>query len=113
MYYLYGIGAFNEVAGGDVESVWIPCLRRGRRFRRQLLFACIIERCLRWSEFWLSAGNSDRGVGLGVPALLLGLALSSRCGELYRFADNRSGDWPGDWLHHIIRRVSSPLIRAV
>ncbi len=100
MYYLYGIGAFNEVA-------FVAMLKAGMdtgvygavaAFGASFLFARIIEGSL--VGILDIGGAIQTGVGLGVPALLLGGWLCLSGGELYRLADNRSGDWPGDWLHH-------------
>lgn len=46
-----------------------------------------------WGAAALMIKNRNVGVTAGGWLCLPG-------GELYRFADNRSGDWPGDWLHH-------------
>lgn len=78
MYYLYGIGAFNEVA-------FVSMLRAGMEtgvygavaaFGASFLFARIIEGSL--VGILDIGGAIQTGVGLGVPALLLGAALSSR-----------------------------------
>ncbi len=53
-------------------------------------------------------GNSDRR-GLRVPALLLGAGFG---GELYRFADNRSGDWRGGGYIIILARKFTIQSRA-
>ncbi len=72
MYYLYGIGAFNEVA-------FVSMLRSGMdtgvygavaAFGASFLFARIIEGSL--VGILDIGGAIQTGVGLGVPALLLG-----------------------------------------
>ena len=78
MYYLYGIGAFNEVA-------FVSMLRAGMdtgvygavaAFGASFLFARIIEGSL--VGITDIGGAIQTGVGLGVPALLLGPASCSR-----------------------------------
>lgn len=98
MYYLYGIGAFNEVAFvAMLKAGWIPASTA----RSPLSAPAFI--CPHYRRF---AGRNSgyrraiqTGVGLGFRRYCWGwLCLPG--GELYRFADNRSGDWHGDWLHH-------------
>ncbi|VEA43060.1 membrane protein [Salmonella enterica subsp. enterica] len=100
MYYLYGIGAFNEVA-------FVAMLKAGMdtgvygavaAFGASFLFARIIEGSL--VGILDIGGAIQTGVGLGGSGVTAGGWLCLPGGELYRFADNRSGDWPGDWLHH-------------
>ncbi|WP_430963360.1 DUF4310 family protein [Salmonella enterica] len=99
MYYLYGIGAFNEVA-------FVAMLKAGMdtgvygavaAFGASFLFARIIEGSLVGILDIGGAIQTGVGLGFGVTA---GGWLCLPGGELYRFADNRSGDWSGDWLHH-------------
>ena len=75
MYYLYGIGAFNEVA-------FVSMLRSGMEtgvygavaaFGASFLFARIIEGSL--VGILDIGGAIQTGVGLGVPALLLGAGI--------------------------------------
>ncbi len=75
MYYLYGIGAFNEVA-------FVAMLRAGidtgvygavAAFGASFLFARIIEGSL--VGILDIGGAIQTGVGLGVPALLLGAGI--------------------------------------
>ncbi|MGD8107729.1 DUF4310 family protein [Pantoea sp. FN0302] len=75
MYYLYGIGAFNEVA-------FVSMLRAGMEtgaygavaaFGASFLFARIIEGSL--VGILDIGGAIQTGVGLGVPALLLGAGI--------------------------------------
>uniref|UniRef100_UPI0028A0454E DUF4310 family protein n=1 Tax=Mixta calida TaxID=665913 RepID=UPI0028A0454E len=75
MYYLYGIGAFNEVA-------FVSMLRSGMEtgvygavaaFGASFLFARIIEGSL--VGILDIGGAIHTGVGLGVPALLLGAGI--------------------------------------
>ena len=75
MYYLYGIGAFNEVA-------FVSMLRAGMdtgvygavaAFGASFLFARIIEGSL--VGILDIGGAIQTGVGLGVPALLLGAGI--------------------------------------
>ncbi len=75
MYYLYGIGAFNEVA-------FVSMLRAGMdtgvygavaAFGASFLFARIIEGSL--VGILDIGGAIQTGIGLGVPALLLGAGI--------------------------------------
>jgi uncharacterized protein (TIGR03579 family) len=99
MYYLYGIGAFNEVAFVAMLKSGIDTGAYGAvaAFGASFLFARIIEGSL--------VGILDIG-----GAIQTGVASAfRRCcwggdyvpgDQLYRFAGDRPGDWPGDWLHH-------------
>ncbi|CAJ1831581.1 hypothetical protein LMCDFJHI_02174 [Aeromonas salmonicida] len=69
MYYLYGVGAFNEVA-------FVAMLKAGMdtgAFGASFLFARIIEGSL--AGILDIGGAIQTGVGLGVPALLLGAGI--------------------------------------
>ncbi|MDU7373994.1 MAG: DUF4310 family protein [Klebsiella michiganensis] len=72
MYYLYGIGAFNEVAFVAMLKAGIDTGAYGAvaAFGASFLFARIIEGSL--VGILDIGGAIQTGVGLGVPALLLG-----------------------------------------
>ncbi len=75
MYYLYGIGAFNEVAFVAMLKSGIDTGVYGAvaAFGASFLFARIIEGSL--VGILDIGGAIQTGIGLGVPALLLGLAV--------------------------------------
>ncbi|VTM72983.1 Uncharacterised protein [Raoultella planticola] len=72
MYYLYGIGAFNEVAFVAMLKAGIDTGAYGAvaAFGASFLFARIIEGSL--VGILDIGGAIQTGIGLGVPALLLG-----------------------------------------
>lgn len=63
MYYLYGIGAFNEVAFVAMLKAGMDTGSYGAvaAFGASFLFARIIE--VRWWGFWISAGRFRPGLG--------------------------------------------------
>lgn len=75
MYYLYGIGAFNEVAFVAMLKAGIDTGAYGAvaAFGASFLFARIIEGSL--VGILDIGGAIQTGVGLGVPALLLGAGI--------------------------------------
>lgn len=75
MYYLYGIGAFNEVAFVAMLKAGIDTGSYGAvaAFGASFLFARIIEGSL--VGILDIGGAIQTGVGLGVPALLLGAGI--------------------------------------
>lgn len=75
MYYLYGIGAFNEVAFVAMLKAGIDTGVYGAvaAFGASFLFARIIEGSL--VGILDIGGAIQTGVGLGVPALLLGAGI--------------------------------------
>lgn len=78
-------------------------------FGASFLFARIIEGSL---VGILDIGRAiQTGVGLGVPALLLGAGIMFPVTNFIAALITGFGDWHGDWLRHH-RRVSSPSIRA-
>ncbi|SQI45784.1 Uncharacterised protein [Serratia plymuthica] len=97
MYYLYGIGAFNEVA-------FVSMLRAGMdtgvygavaAFGASFLFARIIEGSL--VGILDIGGAIQTGVGLAFRRCCWrGDHLPGR--QLCCLAGDRPGDWPGDWL---------------
>lgn len=110
MYYLYGIGAFNEVAFVAMLKAGIDTGVYGAvaAFGASFLFARIIEGSL---VGILDVGGAiQTGVGLGVPALLLGAGIMFPVTNFIASLIT-GGDWSGDWLRHH-RRVSSPSTRA-
>lgn len=111
MYYLYGIGAFNEVA-------FVSMLRAGMdtgvygavaAFGASFLFARIIEGSL--VGITDIGGAIQTGVGLGVPALLLGAGIVFPVANFA--ASLATGLVIGTAIGYvIIWRANSPLIRA-
>ncbi len=100
MYYLYGIGAFNEVA-------FVAMLKAGMdtgvygavaAFGASFLFARIIEGSL-VGILDIGGGDPDRGGPRGSGAAA-GRGHHVPGDQLYRRADHRPGDWPGNWLRH-------------
>ena len=92
MYYLYGIGAFNEVAFVAMLKSGIDTGVYGAvaAFGASFLFARIIEGSL--VGILDIGGAIQTGIGLG------GLCLPG--GELRRVAGHRSGPRPGGGLYH-------------
>ena len=78
MFYLYGVGAFNEVAFVAMLKAGMDTGAYGAvaAFGASFLFARIIEGSL--VGILDIGGAIQTGVGLGVPALLLGPASSIR-----------------------------------
>lgn len=75
MYYLYGVGAFNEVAFVAMLKAGMDTGAYGAvaAFGASFLFARIIEGSL--VGILDIGGAIQTGVGLGVPALLLGAGI--------------------------------------
>ena len=91
MYYLYGIGAFNEVAFVAMLKAGMDTGSYGAvaAFGASFLFARIIEGSL--VGILDIGGAIQTGVGLGVPALLLGAGIILPGRQLRRLAGHRSG----------------------
>ena len=99
MYYLYGIGAFNEVAFVAMLKAGMDTGSYGAvaAFGASFLFARIIEGSL--VGILDIGGAIQTGVGLGVPALLLvaGIITGGRAAVLpVAETDHRRGDPWGD-----------------
>ncbi len=113
MYYLYGIGAFNEVAFVAMLKSGIDTGVYGAvaAFGASFLFARIIEGSL--VGILDIGGAIQTGIGLGVPALLLG------AGFVFPVANFAAslvtglvlGRWR--WAASSFWRVSSPSTRAI
>ena len=112
MYYLYGIGAFNEVAFVAMLKSGIDTGVYGAvaAFGASFLFARIIEGSL--VGILDIGGAIQTGIGLGVPALLLG------AGFVFPVANFAASLVTGTvlgrrWATSSFWRVSSPSTRAI
>ncbi|MBD3698788.1 DUF4310 family protein [Enterobacter hormaechei] len=94
MYYLYGIGAFNEVAFVAMLKAGIDTGVYGAvaAFGASFLFARIIEGSL--VGILDIGGAIQTGVGLGVPALLLGAGIMFPVTNFIAALITGLGDWP-------------------
>lgn len=112
MYYLYGIGAFNEVAFVAMLKSGIDTGVYGAvaAFGASFLFARIIEGSL--VGILDIGGAIQTGIGLGVPALLLGAGFVF---PVANFARRWSPAWSSAWrwATSSFWRVSSPSTRAI
>ncbi len=100
MYYLYGIGAFNEVAFVAMLKSGIDTGVYGAvaAFGASFLFARIIEGSL--VGILDIGGAIQTGIGLGVLGAAARRRLCLPGGELRRVAGHRPGPRPGGGLHH-------------
>lgn len=100
MYYLYGIGAFNEVAFVAMLKAGIDTGAYGAvaAFGASFLFARIIEGSLVGILDIGGADSDRRRLRRSGAAARRGLCFPGR--QLCRLAGHRTGAGPRDWLHH-------------
>lgn len=100
MYYLYGIGAFNEVAFVAMLKSGIDTGVYGAvaAFGASFLFARIIEGSL--VGILDIGGAIQTGIGLGVPALLLGAGFVFPVANFAASLVTGFGPRHGGGLHH-------------